>query len=504
VTILIANGADLTIKDANGRTPLDLCQYKYDAVLQKMQDFIALGEFLEALGASSLKRQFFQRQLFKWKLRDMTEQSLSKLGIEIPAGLSLKLFRAFKDITDVDPSKAVATSGAAATKDVQSDPATQRAVLDDMISKGAWKIEEGAIEFTQLLGTGSAGEVYRGLYTYALGDGADAQKVTVPVAVKILKLSAGKELEAFQQEFKVFSAIKSPYIVQLYGAVASEKLKMVMEFASRGSLYDVLSKGPHHIGWPEFFIFAEHMMNGLYVIHTHNPQILHRDLKSLNLLVSEDWVCKLCDFGLARFDTGGNMDTLTKLRGTFAYSAPEVYFGERYTDKSDIYSIGILLWELIYRVINQKYQRPYEEYPKLKLDWQIILKTATENLRPTLPASTPLPLATLIRQTICKDQAGRPNAGVLRDLLHEVRDHYTTHKSEWESAIVGERTGQPIVFPAHTLSMTWQDTVATQSPVLGSPTQQPIPAPASPAPVDVAATAASATASAITTGLDVR
>lgn len=287
VTILMANGADLTIKDSNGRTPIDLCiQFKYDAVLQKMQDFVALGEFLEVLGASSLRRAFFQRQLFKWKLKDMTEQALSKLGIDIPAGLSLKLFKAFKDITEVDPSKSSPAGIAAAAASAAAaalDPDKQRAVLDDMISKGAWRIEEGAIEFTQLLGTGSAGEVFRGLYTYTLGEGADAQKIAVPVAIKILKLSAGKELEAFQQEFKVFSAIKSPYIVQLYGAVPSDKLKMVMEFASRGSLYDVLSKAPYHIGWPEFFTFAEHMLRGIIVIHTHNPQILHRFVLSLSL-----------------------------------------------------------------------------------------------------------------------------------------------------------------------------------------------------------------------------
>jgi serine/threonine protein kinase len=183
------------------------------------------------------------------------------------------------------------------------------------------------------------------------------------------------------------------------------------------------------------------MLRGLITIHMHNPQILHRDLKSLNLLVSEDWICKLCDFGLARFDTGGNMDTLTKLRGTFAYSAPEVYFGERYTAKSDMFSIGILLWELAYRVINQKYQRPYEEFPKLKLDWQIILKTATENLRPTMPTSTPLPLAILIRQMVVKDQAGRPDAKEVLQQILEMRDHYERHRNEWDSAIVAERTG---------------------------------------------------------------
>jgi len=141
------------------------------------------------------------------------------------------------------------------------------------------------------------------------------------------------------------------------------------------------------------------------------------------------------------------MDTLSKLRGTFAYSAPEIYFGERYSEKSDIYSMGILLWEMLYRVINQEYQRPYEEFPRLKLDWQIIHKTATENLRPTMPPSTPVPLATLIRQCIVKDQAGRPDAKEVLQELSQLHAQYRHSKSEWDAAIVGTKVGQAIIFP---------------------------------------------------------
>jgi len=464
VTILMANGADLNVKDSRGDTPLDLCkQFKNEAVLRKLQEFEKLGKYLDDLGAGNLKRQFFQKQLFKWKLKGMTEQQLKKYGIEISAGQSLKLFAAFKEITDTDPSKEEGAAHTEDDKDAVVDPAKQRQLLDDMINKGEWKIDESALEFLQLLGTGSAGDVYKGRYTVNITEGGKTQKVTIPVAIKILKLTAGKELDAFQLEFKVISAIQSPYIVKLYGAVPSEKLKMVMEICTRGSLYGLLNSQQWHIGWDEFFIFAEQMFRGLIVIHTHKPQILHRDLKSLNVLVSEDWICKLCDFGLARFDTGGNMETLSKLRGTFAYSAPEVYFGERYSDKSDIYSMGILLWEMLYRVINQEYQRPYEEFPRLKLDWQIIHKTATENLRPTMPPSTPVPLATLIRQCIVKDQAGRPDAKEVLQELSQLHAQYRHSRSEWDAAIVGTKVGQAIVFPEGSIPDLFSSTPSSSS-----------------------------------------
>ena len=448
VSILIESGASLTIKDSSGATPLDLCM-RHDGgngkeqLLEKLRNYAELGAFLEEHGAGDFKPEFFQRKLFKWKLRGMTEKDLRKAGIDIPTGLRLKLLKAFAEITDEPPEKL--DSEGAVQRTVALTSEEQRSVINDLIEKNNWEIKESRIEFTKLLGKGSAGEVFLGIYTHETAKG---DVVHVPAAIKILQLGAAKELEAFKLEFKVISALKSDYVVQLFGAVLSDKLKMVMEFCERGSLYDIISKRDYYIGWEEALKFAEDTLRGMVVIHTHTPQILHRDIKSLNLLVSKDWTCKLCDFGLARFDNGGNMETLTKLRGTYAYSAPEVYFGERYTDKSDNYSIGILFWELVYRVINQRYQRPYEEYPQLKLDYQIILQTATKGLRPTIPPTTPLPLANLIRICTAKEQSARPSARELLQAVLELREEYLANKPEWESAIVGERVGAHIEFPA--------------------------------------------------------
>lgn len=444
VSILIESGASLTIKDSSGATPLDLCM-KHDggkeALQEKLRNYAELGEFLERHGAGDFKPEFFHKKLFKWKLRGMSEKDLKKAGIDIPTGLRIKLLKAFEEITDEPPEKL--DSEGAVQRTVALTSEEQRSVINDLIEKNNWEIKESRIEFTKMLGKGSAGEVFLGIYTHETAKG----DVHVPAAIKILQLGAAKELEAFKLEFKVISALKSEYVVQLFGAVLSDKLKMVMEFCERGSLYDIISKRDHYIGWEEALKFAEDAMRGMVVIHTHSPQILHRDIKSLNLLVSKDWTCKLCDFGLARFDNGGNMETLTKLRGTYAYSAPEVYFGERYTDKSDNYSVGILLWELAYRVINQKYQRPYEEFPNLKLDYQIILQTAMKGLRPTIPSTTPIHFANLIRICTAKEQSARPSAKELLQAVLELKEEYHANTPEWESAIVGERVGAHIDFP---------------------------------------------------------
>lgn len=98
------------------------------------------------------------------------------------------------------------------------------------------------------------------------------------------------------------------------------------------------------------------MIAGLNCLHTWNPPIFHRDMKSLNILVNENWEVKLTDFGLARFNTADNMRTLANMVGTIGWTgilneynlsdclAPELLGGAGYTASSDIYSVAIILW----------------------------------------------------------------------------------------------------------------------------------------------------------------
>ncbi|KAH3765599.1 ankyrin repeat protein [Pelomyxa schiedti] len=439
VSILIQGDASLlTALDDKGRTAMDLCRtLSFAPVLQKLTEYQDLAQYVDTLPIpeyadqlTNVKNILIKSNLFKWKLRELTEPALQKLDIQ-PAGLRLRLVQEFKKLTDVDPSTA-AVEAAEPTR--PADASDFRNSLTSGTKQ--WLITEGEVEFTELLGQGAAGKVYRGLYKNHV------------VAIKVLKAGATKEIEEFKQEFDIISSISSPHIVKLFGAIMADKavgdkLCMVMEFCARGSLYDVLSKGVAEIAWPQVFHFASQLLMGMRALHSHDPQILHRDLKSLNLLVTKEWHVKVCDFGLSRFDTGSNMKTLQRLRGTYAYAAPEVYFGARYTAKSDVFSIGILLWELVYRCINQKYQRPYAEFPELKMDYQIIIKTAKQGLRPTIPPSTPPPLAAMIRQCIVKDQDLRPSCEGLFQGIEEFKEDYRVNKEQWDSTIVNPRIGEP-------------------------------------------------------------
>jgi len=270
-------------------------------------------------------------------------------------------------------------------------------------------ISHSTLEFTKELGSGVSGTVFKGLFS--------EQKV----AIKVLK-SQNKEptLEEFKKEFHIMSSIQSPYIVHFFGACLEPRICIVMEYCSKGSLYDVLRDEKLEIGWKQALRWGMETCLAVDFLHSFEPTIVHRDLKSLNLLVDSSWTIKLSDFGLARFNMASNMETMGKLRGTYAYLGPELFHGSTYTTKTDVYSIGIILNELAQRVSTGKYSTPYSEYPYIKLDYQIFFHAAEKGLRPTIPASCHPVLATVIKQVLDTNPDNRPTAKNLSDLLKKV------------------------------------------------------------------------------------
>jgi len=197
---------------------------------------------------------------------------------------------------------------------------------------------------------------------------------------------------------------------------------MVMEYCPRGTLYHVMKDPNEDISWKRVLDFFTQTVRGIDCLHNCNPPILHRDLKSLNLLVSENWEVKVADFGLSRFNTISNHSSLGRICGTMSYCAPEVYKGERFGVKSDIYSLGIILWELVVRCLSKQYKSPYSEYPFISFDFQIIIQTSQNGLRPTVPPECPPVIASLIQRCWHADPDSRPScAEILKtlDVLQE-------------------------------------------------------------------------------------
>jgi len=211
--------------------------------------------------------------------------------------------------------------------------------------------------------------------------------------------------------------------------VVEDYLMMVMELCDRGSLYDVLTKNTKDISWRRTLDFASDMAEGMAALHGHDPPIIHRDMKSLNLLVTKDWRCKVCDFGLSRL-VKGDMKTFGRLCGTFSYCSPEVFNGGMATDRSDIFSTGIVLWELMHVSATHKYMQPFQEF-NLPFDFQIIVQSS-QGLRPSIPAGSNNELAQLYLDCISHLPEERPSAREAANRLLEISEKLDRDPTTWK------------------------------------------------------------------------
>ncbi|KAF1317284.1 Tkl protein kinase, partial [Globisporangium splendens] len=201
------------------------------------------------------------------------------------------------------------------------------------------RIAYTGLHFGKLMASGANGEVWRGEYA--------GQQVAIKCSFPEKKNDI-KTLEMFSQEIRLASALEHPNIVRFIGLSwrTLPELCMVSEFMGVGDLSHFLasSEGKQLTWGGEKVGIAADVANALVYLHSLMPVIIHRDLKSLNILLTEDLQAKLSDFGLSReqsFET-----TMTSGVGTMLWTAPEVLRGDQYTEKADIYSFGIVLSEL--------------------------------------------------------------------------------------------------------------------------------------------------------------
>lgn len=208
------------------------------------------------------------------------------------------------------------------------------------------------------------------------------------MAVKRLKYQQlNDELVAkFNQEISILSTIRHENVVSFVGAVTEQpNLCVVMEFMEGGTLDNAIHK--NHIELPLFQVLqiAMDVAQGCHYLHRQKPMIIHRDLKSQNILLTRDGLAKIADFGLSRFFKH-DVASMTGQVGTPGWTAPEVFKHNSYNHKVDVYSFGVVLAECL------SGEKPYAGMDGI----QIAFATVYRNKRPTLPPTTPAPLQKLI------------------------------------------------------------------------------------------------------------
>lgn len=257
-----------------------------------------------------------------------------------------------------DSSRPKATSRAATTGDFSTIHTGRMNNRTDMFvstgsghtnQSGTWddpaiiaaKVPLEKVETHALISRGGYGEVYRGLYK---GQTVAIKKL-LPATRKDLK-----HIEGFFAEVKLMIALEHTRIVQFIG-VAWDSLSdvcVLSEFMDGGDLrtllmrFEVSEQRPHGFDYDKVKI-ALHVIHALTYLHSLLPIVLHRDLKSKNILLSSQLDAKLTDFGVSREQSDA---TMTAGVGTSLWMAPEVMMGEQYNEKADIFSFGVVLSEL--------------------------------------------------------------------------------------------------------------------------------------------------------------
>eukprot|EP00076_Gallus_gallus_P023351 XP_015145092.1 mitogen-activated protein kinase kinase kinase 20 isoform X2 [Gallus gallus] len=272
------------------------------------------------------------------------------------------------------------------------------------------------LQFFENCGGGSFGSVYRARWI--------SQDKEVAVK-KLLKI---------EKEAEILSVLSHKNIIQFYGAVIEPpNYGIVTEYASAGSLFDYInSNKSEEMDMDHIMTWATDIAKGMHYLHMEAPvKVIHRDLKSRNVVIAADGVLKICDFGASRFHSH---TTHMSLVGTFPWMAPEVIQSLPVSETCDTYSYGVVLWEMLTREV------PFKGLEGLQVAWLVVEK----NERLTIPSSCPRSFAELMHQCWEADSKKRPSFKQIISILESMSNDsnlpdqcnsFLHNKAEWRCEI---------------------------------------------------------------------
>ncbi|XP_009408295.2 serine/threonine-protein kinase STY46 isoform X3 [Musa acuminata AAA Group] len=285
-------------------------------------------------------------------------------------------------------------SGASRCSSTEKVLGSQSKVVD-------WEIDRRFLKMGKKIARGSCGDLYRATYL-----GQD-------VAVKILRADQLNEvlLLEFNQEVDILRRVHHKNIVHYIGAcVKPTELCIITEYMTGGNLYDHLHKEHISFELPHLLKFSIDICKGMDYLHQNN--IIHRDLKTANLLLDANSVVKVGDFGVARFQNQEGV--MTAETGTYRWMAPEVINHQHYDNKADVFSFAIVLWELATSRV------PYDNMTPLQAALGV-----RQGLRPDIPKDMHPRLAALMQRCWDEVPSKRPSfeeiTQELEELLHQVQ-----------------------------------------------------------------------------------
>ncbi|CAH0399491.1 unnamed protein product [Chilo suppressalis] len=292
---------------------------------------------------------------------------------------------------------------AASTAQPPSTDQTDSAMQPQKFVDARWRIDERDLEIRENIGKGEFGDVMLGILNG-----------TQKVAVKILK--DREAASKFRAEASVMASLKHENLVRLLGLVFSSNGNtcIVTEHCAQGSLLDYLrSRGRHYVTQLDQINFAYDACCGMEYLE--RMRVVHRDLAARNVLISQEGTAKVADFGLARHDHGHDdpADALRlQAKLPIKWTAPEALKYNKFSNKSDMWSFGILLWEI--------YSFGRVPYPRIPL--AEVVRHVERGYRMEAPEGCPAGPYDLMRAAWHADPAQRPTFQHARRALAAIRD----------------------------------------------------------------------------------
>ncbi|XP_062406234.1 tyrosine-protein kinase fynb isoform X2 [Sardina pilchardus] len=274
------------------------------------------------------------------------------------------------------------------------------------LTHDAWEIVRSSLELEVKLGAGCFADVWCGTWNG-----------TTKVAVKTLKPGTMSP-ESFLEEAQIMKKLRHDKLVQLYAVVSEEPIYIVTEYMGKGSLLDFLKDGEGRgLKLPNLVDMAAQVAGGMAYIERMN--YIHRDLRSANILVGDNLVCKIADFGLARLIEDNEYTARQGAKFPIKWTAPEAALYGKFTIKSDVWSFGILLTELV-----TKGRVPYPG-----MNNREVLEQVERGYRMPCPQDCPSSLHELMVQCWKKDPEERPTFEYLQAFLE---DYFTATEPQYQ------------------------------------------------------------------------